>query len=157
VIFITARGDEECETKGLERGAVDYIIKPFSLAIVQARVKTHLELKKQRDILEKNSNLDGLTSIYNRRRFDEFLEQEWIRAIRGCFPLSLIMIDIDHFKLFNDNYGHFAGDNCLKRVAQALTDTIERQTDLLARYGGEEFVCVLPLTDAKGAVIVENK
>jgi diguanylate cyclase (GGDEF)-like protein len=157
VIFITSRGEEECETKGLKHGAVDYIIKPISPPIVQARVKTHLELKRQRDILENLSNLDGLTGIPNRRRFDEFFEQEWQLARRGCFPLSLIMIDIDYFKLFNDNYGHLAGDDCLKQVAQALAKTIERKTDLLARYGGEEFICILPLTDGKGAVVVANK
>jgi diguanylate cyclase (GGDEF)-like protein len=157
VIFITARGDEECETKGFEFGAVDYITKPFSPPIVQARVKTHLELNRQRDILENLSNLDGLTNIPNRRRFDAFLKQEWHWAIRGCYFLSLIMMDIDYFKLFNDGYGHLAGDDCLKQVAQTLAQTIDRKTDLLARYGGEEFVCVLPLTDAKGAIVVANK
>ena len=157
VIFITARSDEEYEAKGFEFGAVDYITKPISPPIVQARVKTHLELKKQRDILENLSNLDGLTGIPNRRRFDEFLKHEWQIAIRGHHPLSLIMMDIDYFKLFNDGYGHLAGDDCLKQVAQALAKSVERKTDLLARYGGEEFVCVLPLTDAKGAVVVANK
>lgn len=157
VIFITARNKEEDETKCFELGAVDYISRPISPPSVQARVKTHLELKRQRDILENLSNLDGLTSIPNRRRFDEFIEHEWQRAMQSCFPVSLIMIDIDYFKLFNDNYGHLAGDDCLKQVAQALAKTVERKTDLLARYGGEEFTCVLPLTDVKGAVVVANK
>jgi diguanylate cyclase (GGDEF)-like protein len=157
VIFISARDEEEDETKGLELGAVDYISKPIKPLIVKARVKTHLELKRQRDILENLSTIDGLTGIPNRRRFDEFIEQEWHRAIRSHFPLSLIMMDIDYFKLFNDNYGHITGDECLKQVAQTLAKTIERKTDLVARYGGEEFVSVLPMTDAKGAVIMAKK
>jgi len=154
VIFITAMDLEKDETKGLSLGAVDYITKPFSLPIVKARVKTHLELKHHRDILEDLSTLDGLTGISNRRRFDEFLEIEWFRAIRESTPLALLMIDIDHFKLYNDNYGHIAGDDCLKLVAKNLLDGIRRPADFLARYGGEEFAVILPMTDIQGAVTV---
>jgi diguanylate cyclase (GGDEF)-like protein len=157
VIFITARDEEEEETRGFELGAVDYINKPIKPAITRARVKTHLELKKQRDILENLSNLDGLTGIPNRRRFDEMLEQEWQHAMRSHLPLSLIMIDIDYFKRFNDHYGHNTGDVCLKQVAQTLATAIERKTDFIARYGGEEFVCILPMTDAKGAIVIAKK
>lgn len=151
IIFITAKDQEEDETKGLDLGAVDYITKPFSLPIVKARVKTHLELKRHRDILEDLSTLDGLTGIPNRRKLDAYLETEWKRAVRESYPLSLIMIDIDHFKLFNDNYGHGQGDECLKKVARELSNTAKRPADFVARYGGEEFVSVLPNTAIKQA------
>ncbi len=157
VVFLTAQGGIEDETKGLELGAVDYITKPFSPAIVNARIKNHLELKRQRDILENLTAIDGLTGIPNRRRFDEYLKEEWCRAIRTNAPLSLIMIDIDYFKLFNDNYGHLAGDDCLKQVGFSLEKSIERTTDFVARYGGEEFACILPMTDIKGAIVIANK
>ncbi len=156
VIFITAMAEEEDETKGLAFGAVDYITKPFSLPIVRARVKTHLELKRHRDILEALSTLDGLTGIPNRRRFDELLKIEWLRAIREAAPISLIMLDIDHFKLFNDNYGHIEGDDCLRKVANCLSCAMSRPADFAARYGGEEFSVILPTTDAEGAVTVAN-
>ncbi len=156
IIFITTMSDEEDETRGLEAGAVDYITKPFSMAIVKARVRTHLELKRHRDMLENLSSLDGLTGIPNRRRFDEYLEQEWKRAVRDASFLSLIMIDIDYFKKFNDNYGHCAGDDCLRKVAKTLAESVNRPSDLVARYGGEEFAAVLPKTDKEGAVFVAD-
>jgi len=154
VIFITAMNQEEDETKGLDIGAVDYIIKPFSMAIVKARVRTHLELKRHRDILENLSSLDGLTAIPNRRRFDEVLQTEWRHCMRESSPLSLVMIDIDYFKNFNDTRGHQAGDDCLKRVAKALANSVKRPMDIVARYGGEEFAAILPKTDRDGAVFV---
>ncbi len=152
VIFITARADEEDETKGLMLGAVDYIIKPFSQAIVKARVKTHLELKRHRDFLEHLSSLDGLTGIPNRRRFDQVIQAEWRNAIRENSFLSLIMIDIDYFGEYNNTYDHVAGDDCLKKVAKRLAASVKRPTDFVARYGGEEFAAVLPKTDIEGAV-----
>ena len=151
IIFITAKRAEQDETKGLELGAVDYITKPFTLPIVKARVKTHMELKQHRDILETLSTRDALTNIPNRRRLDDFLEMEWMRAIRDQSTISLVIIDIDYFKSYNDRYGHNAGDLCLKRVAKVLMNSLKRPTDLVARYGGEEFVAVLPDTEAKGA------
>ncbi len=157
IIFLTARASVEDETRGLELGAVDYITKPFSPPIVNARIRNHLELKKQRDILENLSAIDGLTGIPNRRRFDEYLEHEWHRCIRSASPLSLIMMDIDYFKRFNDNYGHLAGDDCLKQVAFVLKKSLERKTDFVARYGGEEFACILPMTDIKGAILMANR
>lgn len=156
IIFITSMNSEQDETKGLELGAVDYITKPFSMPIVKARIKTHLELKSHRDILEHLSSYDGLTGIPNRRRFDEYIEHEWKRALREASPLSLIMVDIDHFKMFNDSYGHWAGDDCLKKVAQTLTSCLNRPSDLMARYGGEEFAAVLPKTDLEGAVFIAD-
>jgi diguanylate cyclase (GGDEF)-like protein len=154
VIFITSMNEEADETKGLELGAVDYITKPFSMAIVRARVKTHLELKIHRDMLEHLSSLDGLTGIPNRRRFDEYFDAEWRIAVRESSLLSLMMIDIDHFKDFNDEYQHLAGDDCLRRVAKNLAASVRRPGDFVARYGGEEFVAVLPRTDAAGASAV---
>ena len=157
VIFITAMDREEDETRGLEAGAMDYITKPISPPIVRARVRNHLELKRYHDILENLSVTDGLTGIANRRRFDQFLEREWRRAIRSHSPLSLILMDIDLFKAFNDHYGHLAGDDCLRTLAQGLNEVIQRPADLLARYGGEEFACILPETDTQGATAVAEK
>jgi len=129
VIFITSKSEEEDESKGLELGAVDYITKPFSKPIVRARVKNHLIMKKQRDLLENLSNRDGLTGIPNRRSFDMQLKTEWQRAVRSAVPLSLILMDLDFFKKFNDTYGHAAGDDCLKRVAQTLSNSLKRPID----------------------------
>ena len=133
-------------------GAIDYITKPFSPDLVLLRVKNHMKFKQMSDRFRDMATMDGLTGIANRRRFDLFLEQEWSRSMRAQAPLSLILMDIDFFKPFNDNYGHAEGDECLKKVAQALASCMTRTTDLVARYGGEEFVCVLPETDATGAV-----
>ena len=154
VIFITAKSHEKEETKGFELGAIDYITKPISVPIVRARVHTHLELKRTRDVLENLSHLDGLTGIANRRRLDEFLVKEWNRAIRKAKPICFILLDIDYFKAFNDNYGHIEGDECLRGVVNALASCIRRPGDILARYGGEEFAVVLPDTDLEGAVQV---
>lgn len=151
VIFITARSETVDEVAGLELGAVDYIVKPFDLHIVKARARTHLALKRKTDLLSKLASLDGLTDIPNRRMFEEVLENEWRRGMRSGKPLSIIMMDIDHFKLFNDNYGHAGGDECLKAVARALVSCLRRPGDFVGRYGGEEFVAVLPETDAEGA------
>lgn len=150
VIFVTAMGEEKDETKGFALGAVDYITKPVSAPIVKARVITHLQLKRQQDLLRSQSCIDGLTGIANRRCFDELLEAEWGRSLREKTPLSLIMMDIDFFKQYNDHYGHLGGDDCLKEVAHALVHTLKRHADFVARYGGEEFVCLLPKTDFDG-------
>jgi len=157
VIFITARSTDTDEKQGLDLGAVDYITKPFNSAIVMTRIKNHLELKLQRDQLRHLSIMDGLTNIPNRRRFDFFLEHEWWRAARTKSSLSLILLDIDHFKQLNDSYGHLAGDDCLKVVGKTVEASLERSTDLAARYGGEEFVCVLPDTSLEGAIKLAEK
>ncbi len=151
VIFITALDEAEEEARGLELGAVDYLTKPITPAIVLARVKTHVELKRLRDRLELMSTTDGLTGVSNRRGFDAGLGREWQRALRAKTPLSLIMADIDFFKSFNDHYGHLAGDSCLRKVAGAMAGAVQRPADLVARYGGEEFAALLPDTDAVGA------
>jgi len=143
VIFITALSDVEDETRGLQLGAVDYITKPFKEAIIRVRVGTHLELKRQRDILERLSHLDGLTGIPNRRAFDARLDEEWRRSIRSGDLLGAAMIDVDRFKQYNDAHGHLEGDDCLRLVARALTSVLNRGGDFVARYGGEEFVCLI--------------
>ena len=157
VVFLTAKWETSEETKGLELGAVDYIRKPFSPPIIRARIRNHLELKRNRDLLENLSTLDGLTNIPNRRRFDEIYIHEWNRALRTKSPLSLLFIDIDHFKNYNDLYGHMAGDDCLKAVARVLQSSLGRPADFLARFGGEEFIILLPDTSEKGCLhLAEN-
>jgi len=152
VIFVTSHTDSEEETKGLALGAVDFIAKPVNPAVVRARVKTHLTLKVQSDLLRQMVFIDGLTGVANRRCFDERLSTEWRRAARSASPLALLMLDVDHFKRYNDRYGHQAGDECLRRVASAIKGALLRPGDLVARYGGEEFACILPATDFAGAM-----
>jgi len=157
VIFVTAMDEVEDQTRGLSLGAVDYITKPFHADIIKARIKTHMQLKEKNDQLEAISHIDGLTQIANRRRFDETLKREIKRHNRNGKPLGLIMLDIDFFKLFNDNYGHGKGDECLIAVAATLQKVIQRPADLLARYGGEEFVVLLPETDTQGIQTVAEE
>lgn len=154
VIFVTALEEVADETRGFELGAVDYLTKPIRKPIVKARVRNHLELKQHRDFLERLSTLDGLTGIPNRRHFDAFAEGEWRRSIRKSSHFSLLLIDVDHFKMFNDRYGHLEGDDCLRDVAQALLKTPRRPMDFVARFGGEEFAVVLPDTDMEGAKLL---
>lgn len=156
VIFITALKEETDEARGLEIGAIDYVTKPFSPAIVRIRVRNHLELKRYHDLLESQAVTDGLTGIANRRQFDKWLDREWRLAIRRRSPISLILGDIDCFKLYNDHYGHPEGDECLRGVAKALSAGLRRPSELLARYGGEEFACILPDTDQAGALHFAN-
>lgn len=146
IIFVSALNDTFDEEKGLNLGAVDYISKPFHLPIVRARIRNQMTLKRKTDLLENMSHLDGLTQIANRRQFDERFEQETARCIRNHQYLAIIMIDIDFFKAYNDNYGHGKGDQCLIKVANALDQVLQRASDLFARYGGEEFVAILPDT-----------
>lgn len=157
VIFVTSQNSPEEETHGLEVGAVDFISKPVNPAVVRARVKTQLTLKAQTDALRMLASLDGLTGVPNRRIFDERLDAEWRACRRSGSPLSLLMVDVDHFKLYNDHYGHLDGDQCLKVIASALASSVERGRDMLARFGGEEFVCLLPDTDLEGAKHIAEK
>lgn len=140
VIFVSAMDDTDDQERGFTLGAVDYIIKPISPPLARARVRTHLELKRQRDLLEQLSVQDALTGIANRRRFDSELTKQWHKAKRAGTLLTLMLIDVDHFKAYNDNYGHGPGDVCLRQIAQALQAMCARADDLVARYGGEEFV-----------------
>lgn len=158
VVFLSARSAIEDEIMGLELGGVDYITKPISPPILKIRVRNHVDLKRKSDMLQNLSIRDGLTGIYNRRYFDQFIEKEWQRAKRkGVDPISLIIADIDHFKLYNDHYGHGEGDNCIIQVTKTLTDCLRRSTDLVARYGGEEFVCLMPGCTLKDVELVALK
>lgn len=157
IIFVTAQGAVQDEVRGLELGAVDFIVKPINPVIVKARVNTHLTLKQQSDILRSFALLDGLTGVANRRKFDEELERDWRKCMRDQAALSVIMIDVDHFKRFNDRYGHLQGDAGLQAVAMALRGVIKRPYDLLARYGGEEFACILPSTGLTEAVNIAER
>lgn len=152
VIFVTACMDPADETRALEAGGVDFITKPVNPMVVRARVKTHLTLKAQEDFLRSLVFVDGLTGVANRRRFDEALLSEWRQCQRAGTPLALLMIDIDHFKRYNDHYGHPTGDACLQQVAAVLKAAMQRACDLVARYGGEEFVCLLPGCDQAPAL-----
>lgn len=154
VIFVTAQNQVEDEELGLTLGAMDYIHKPISPPIIKARVRNHIVLKLQTDALKRLTLIDGLTKVPNRRHFDDSLGNEMQRALRTRHPLSLLMIDVDYFKPFNDHYGHGVGDTCLIRIAQAMQAQVSRPMDLLARYGGEEFVVLLPGTGLEGASTV---
>ncbi|NVM78547.1 diguanylate cyclase (GGDEF)-like protein [Duganella sp. SG902] len=157
VIFVTALSQPEDETRALESGAVDFISKPFNVAVVRARVRSQLTIKRQADAMRELSKTDGLTGLANRRNFNDTIDAEWRRCARAGLPLSLIMIDIDHFKLYNDHYGHQAGDACLQLVSAAMRRCATRPQDLLARYGGEEFILLLPQEGADGAEVVAKR
>jgi diguanylate cyclase (GGDEF)-like protein len=156
-IFITGRSDLAAEIEGLKMGAVDYITKPFNPDLVRARVHTHVNFKLMRDKLALLAATDGLTGLANRSHFDSMLAYEYARRLRSGGELSLVMLDIDHFKAFNDICGHVRGDECLREIARAMTMTVSRATDLLARYGGEEFTVLLPETHLEGAVVLAEK
>jgi diguanylate cyclase (GGDEF)-like protein len=175
VIMVTANTNPDNLQMAFDAGATDYITKPPNKVELLARVRSALRLKqemdrrklRERELLEATrqltaaneelnriSSIDGLTGILNRRYFDETFHKEWRRTVRHARPLSLIMSDIDHFKYYNDRYGHLAGDDCLRMVAKATNNVLRRPGDFVARYGGEEFVTVLPNTDINGAVVV---
>jgi diguanylate cyclase (GGDEF)-like protein len=157
VIFVTALSSPEDETRALGAGAADFISKPVNAAVVRARVRTQLTVKRQRDALRALVLTDALTGVANRRAFDERLAAEWRRCGRSGLPVALALVDVDHFKLYNDHYGHPAGDNTLIQVAAAMRRAAGRTQDLVARYGGEEFAILLPQLDARGAVGVANR
>ncbi len=157
IIFVTAHFEQSEEVKGFEMGASDFIHKPIDPTITRIRVKNHIALKKQQDFLQKLAMIDFLSGIPNRRHFDESFQVHWKQSIRDQTPLSIIMIDIDYFKRFNDHYGHQAGDECIRSVAQTIRQTLKRPSDMVARYGGEEFICVLPNTDLQGGIHIANE
>lgn len=186
IIFVTAASAErERIFKGYDSGAVDFLFKPLEPAVLTSKVGIFLDLFRQKDELKEKtreldakvveleelqqqleetneqlrllSSMDGLTGLLNRRRFDEILEEDWQRGLRDHTTLSLLMVDIDHFKAYNDTYGHIEGDTCLKKVAQGLASSLQRHVDKVARYGGEEFTVILPGTDDEGAMQVAER
>lgn len=186
IIFVTAaRRDQEHMFKGYDAGAVDYLLKPLEPAILRSKVSIFLEMFSQKRLLEEKtreldakileleelqrkleesnkqlqhlSSVDGLTGLFNRRHFDDIFLAEWKSAVRRQKPISVIILDIDNFKAYNDTYGHIAGDFCLQQVAKGLLTALHRPIDLACRYGGEEFTVILPDTDIDGAEMVANR
>jgi len=157
IIFITGLDSKAEEEKGLSMDAADYISKPFSPGIVNLRVRNQIQLVNQIRTIELLSNLDQLTQIPNRRSLDQQLFSEWGRSMRENIPLSLLMIDVDKFKKYNDTYGHLQGDKVLKMVAKTVVATLHRAGDFAARFGGEEFCVLLPGADIEGAVLVAEQ
>ncbi|THB73704.1 MAG: diguanylate cyclase [Desulfobacteraceae bacterium] len=186
IIFLTAAQKESHHIfKGYDAGGVDYILKPFEPVVLKSKVGVFLELYRQRQQLElktreldarlaeleearhqlelKNEQLrflstrDSLTGLINRRRFDELMDTEWKRGIRNADPVAVILMDIDYFKAYNDCYGHLAGDETLRQVANELSASLHRDVDRVGRYGGEEFIAVLPDTDMEGALKVAER
>jgi diguanylate cyclase (GGDEF)-like protein len=163
VIMLTGRGDRELKIKLLGQGASDYVTKPFDAGELIARVKVQLKIKGLQDELKKSneklrllSNTDPLTHLYNRRYMIDMLEKEMQRAERKGSPLSVVMIDIDHFKQVNDEFGHHNGDQVLLAFA-SLSQAGLRSYDFVARHGGEEFVMTLPETRHEDAMVIAER
>ena len=185
VIILSSREDSKDKSHAFGIGASDYLVKlPDKIEMV-ARIRaysrsyllqaqrdsaylelkklqkqlteSHEKLEKSNAILQQLSTMDGLTGIANRRHFDASIQTEWKLGVRHKMPLSVIMIDIDFFKKYNDGYGHQGGDDCLKEIAKTLEQTVTRPGDLIARYGGEEFVVILPRTDISGAEVIAEQ
>ncbi|PJZ70589.1 diguanylate cyclase response regulator [Leptospira perolatii] len=178
VIIITAIQDTQTLESAFELGAIDYVTKPFAATELRARVRSALRLRhetvqrkqRERDLEDTTNKLseayqtllrvsrtDGLSGVWNRRYFDEVLEVEWKRSGRSQKPVSLLLLDIDYFKKYNDTYGHQAGDDCIRKVAGVLRDTARRAGDFAARYGGEEFALILPDTESQNALKVAEQ
>lgn len=168
ILFLTGlNGDTDLE-KGIAAGGDDYLTKPVSEVVLAAKVRAMQRIVQMRysllvltrkldtanQELTRLSSIDGLTGVANRRQFDEVLSREWRRAARARRPMSMLMVDVDAFKQYNDLYGHQAGDDCLRVVAGALRDQLKRPSDFVARFGGEEFAVLLPETTEDGALLV---
>ncbi len=152
IIFVTGSADSVSEVAALEAGAADFIVKPLNQAVVQARVRTQLQLQGALRALARLARIDVLTGLYNRRYFDEQIEREMARHRRQQLPMALAFIDIDCFKAYNDHYGHLGGDHCLAGIARLIESATHRPGEIVARFGGEEFVVILPYTDLPAAI-----
>lgn len=156
LILITARIQEGDRVRGLDLGADDYITKPFSFSELLARVRVGSRVVQYQQHLEYQTHIDPLTGLFNRRAFEKKLDEEFERAKRYHHHLSLLILDIDNFKLINDTYGHHGGDAALIKISETLREKT-RQSDFPSRYGGEEFVLVLPETEQDSALQVATK
>jgi len=154
VVFITGLSDSDDEKTGLDLGAVDYIIKPFHEAIVKLRIRNQIKMVNQMRTIERLTMVDQLTDMANRRGFDQRMDWEWRRAVRAQSAVSLMMIDVDKFKIYNDTYGHQQGDVALQTVAKVLKRNLMRSTDFAARWGGDEFAILLPMMDMRYALSI---
>ncbi|MDX2464527.1 MAG: diguanylate cyclase [Porticoccus sp.] len=157
VIFITGSIDSSNEDDCWEVGGVDFLTKPVNARTLFNRVKAHLTLKFQTDLLREMAFLDGVTGVFNRHYFDDYLMRTVKDARRTADPLAVLMLDIDFFKLYNDCYGHLEGDECLRKISSYIKQSLFRPLDIVARYGGEEFVVVLPKTDIGGAKMIVQR
>ncbi|RIX42472.1 MAG: diguanylate cyclase [Rhodocyclales bacterium GT-UBC] len=171
IIFLSSLNRDEDIERGIAAGGDDYLSKPISEVVLGAKIRAMQRIIQMRTSLvvlarkldsanqelKRLSAIDGLTGISNRRLFDDFIAREWRRARRAECSVALMMCDVDHFKRFNDTYGHQAGDDCLRQVASAIQSVMDRASDIVARYGGEEFVVVLPETSIGGALFVAEK
>lgn len=171
IIFLSSLNRDEDIERGIAAGGDDYLPKPISEVVLGAKIRAMQRIVQMRTSLvvlarkldtanqelKRLSAIDGLTGISNRRLFDDFIAREWRRARRAESSVALMMCDVDHFKRYNDTYGHQAGDDCLRQVASAIQSVMERASDIVARYGGEEFVVVLPETPIGGALFVAEK
>ncbi len=156
IIFLTGNSLPEDKVEGFRCGAIDYVTKPFNGSELLARIKNHLELKHNQDFLKELALMDGLTKLFNHSYIHERLSEEISKTKRHNLELSLIMIDLDNFKLINDTFGHKLGDCVLKKVASSITNVL-REEDIAGRYGGEEFIIILPNTDNSAAYNVAEK
>lgn len=144
VICISASDQTSDIELAFREGAIDYVLKPFNKTILSAKVSTFVEYKRKSDLLEAQAMQDPLTGIGNRRLFQQQIDVEWRRALRQKTMLGLALVDLDHFKSMNDQYGHAQGDECLQRLAGAMEATFSRAGELVARIGGDEFAAILP-------------
>ena len=158
IIYLSASKDDQSIIEGLGVGGDAYVAKPINQHVLEAIVKAmgrisriKRELAKANSELQKRIHIDGLTGVRNRVGFDDAMRRHWLQAKRDKSDLALIVLDVDHFKQYNDNYGHTGGDEILKKVADALEHKAKRPLDVVARYGGEEFAVLLPNTNAPGA------
>lgn len=156
IIFLTADSDIETKVHGFDLGAVDYVTKPFHPAELRARVRAALRMKRAQDLLTQKIQIDALTGLRNRAYFDELLANTTAFHARRTSPLALVMLDLDHFKRLNDDFGHPFGDSVLQRVGDLLVSAV-RPTDSACRYGGEEMVVVLPDTTVVDAIAVAER
>lgn len=177
IVVLSTKEDPKIKGEAFAIGATDYLVKWPDEIEVLARVRAHsrsylaqqqrdealralrilkVELERKNAELEALSCRDGLTGVLNRRGFDDYLNKEWLRAIRQRHDVGLLLIDVDHFKDYNDNYGHQGGDECLRKVAFALGAALKRPSDIVARYGGEEFGVVIPATSIDGGAMIAD-